>query len=130
MRSLRSRRALLLAGGCCSSLLAAALPSEASAQSTSDQTTATQPADTTAPGDVNAQPPADQGAIVVTGIRRSIQNSIQIKRRETSMVEAVSAEEIGKLPDVLIAASIAPLPSPTSHPVPGPAPIASIPGLF
>src|SRR5258705_337574 len=129
MRSLRSRRALLLAGGCCSSLLAAALPSEASAQSTSDQTTATQPADTTAPGDVNAQPPADQGAIVVTGIRRSIQNSIQIKRRETSMVEAVSAEEIGKLPDVSIAESIARLPGLTAQRVAGRAQIVSIRGF-
>src|SRR5260370_16746801 len=110
MRSLRSRRALLLAGGCCSSLLAAALPSEASAQSTSDQTTATQPADTTAPGDVNAQPPADQGAIVVTGIRRSIQNSIQIKRPEPSMLAAASAHKTAPLPPSSYPHSLPPLP--------------------
>ncbi|MEA3081282.1 MAG: iron complex outerrane recepter protein, partial [Sphingomonadales bacterium] len=123
----RSRRALLLAGGCCSSLLAVGLPSEAWAQSTPDQTTATQPADANGPGDVNA--PQDKGAIVVTGIRRSIQNSIQIKRRETSMVEAVSAEEIGKLPDVSIAESIARLPGLTAQRVAGRAQIVSIRGF-
>jgi iron complex outermembrane receptor protein len=128
-RSLRSRRALMLAGGCCSSLLAAALPSVAWAQSTSDQTTATQPADTTGPGDVNAQPPADKDAIVVTGIRKSIRDSIEIKRRERGVVEAVSAEEIGKLPDVSIAESIARLPGLTAQRVAGRAQIVSIRGF-
>ena len=55
------------------------------------------------PGRPNAQPPAEEGTIVVTGIRRSLQDSINIKRRERGTVEAVSAEEIGKLPDVSIA---------------------------
>src|SRR5438477_11831322 len=100
--SLRTRRALLLAGGCCSALIAAALPSEALAQ-----TAPQPPADTTpAPGDVNTIPPKEPGAIVITGIRHSIHDSIEIKRRERSVVEAVSAEDIGKLPDVSIAESI------------------------
>src|SRR6476620_5003235 len=108
--SLRSRRALLLAGGCCSSLLGAALPSQALAQGTDPaaqvpppplateatptpgEPNATQPS--TPPGP-NANIPSDSGAIVVTGIRRSLQNSIQIKRNSASVVEAVSAEEIG-----------------------------------
>ena len=128
-RSLRSRRALLMAGGCCSSLLAAALPSEAWAQSTTDQTTATQPAGTAGPGNVNAQPPADEGAIIVTGFRQSLQNSISIKRRERGTVEAVSAEEIGKLPDVSIAESIARLPGIASQRVAGRSQIVSIRGF-
>ena len=41
--------------------------------------------------------------IVVTGLRRGLADSISIKRNETSIVEAVSAEDIGKLPDVSIA---------------------------
>src|SRR5438105_2768863 len=87
----RSRRALLLAGGCCSSLLALAIPSEALAQTADQAAQPAPPADSNpAPGDVNTIPPKEPGAaIVVTGIRRSIQDSIAIKRRERSVVEAV-----------------------------------------
>ena len=128
IRPLRSRRAMLLAGGCCSSLLALALPAQAFAQ-TADQTTQTDQSVATGPGDVNAQPPADKDAIVVTGIRRSLQDSINIKRRERGTVEAVSAEEIGKLPDVSIAESIARLPGIAAQRVAGRAQIVSIRGF-
>ena len=58
-----------------------------------------------------AQDAEDEDAeIVVSGIRYSIGSSIETKRRESSIVEAISAEEIGKLPDVSIAESIARLP--------------------
>jgi iron complex outermembrane receptor protein len=119
---------MLLAGGCCSSLLALALPAQAFAQ-TADQTTQTDQSVATGPGDVNAQPPADKDAIVVTGIRRSLQDSINIKRRERGTVEAVSAEEIGKLPDVSIAESIARLPGIAAQRVAGRAQIVSIRGF-
>jgi len=126
IRSLRSRRAMLLAGGCCSSLLALALPAPAFAQTTDQTGTGSaQPA----AADVNAQPPADKDAIVVTGIRRSLQDSINIKRRERGTVEAVSAEEIGKLPDVSIAESIARLPGIAAQRVAGRAQIVSIRGF-
>ena len=49
--------------------------------------------------------------------------------RETSMVEAVSAEEIGKLPDVSIAESIARLPGLTAQRVAGRAQIVSVRGF-
>jgi iron complex outermembrane receptor protein len=131
-RSLRSRTAWLLVGGCCSSLFAVAFPSQALAQA-SDQTAPVDPnapvPPATAPGDVQAQPPADSGAIVVTGIRRSLQDSINIKRRERGTVEAVSAEEIGKLPDVSIAESIARLPGIAAQRVAGRAEIISIRGF-
>jgi iron complex outermembrane recepter protein len=132
-RSTLARRALLLAGGCCSSLLM--LPSAAFAQTTPDQTdqdTTAQQQQTPTPGEPNATkkaPPADQGAIVVTGIRRSLQDSIQIKRDNASVVEAVSAEEIGKLPDVSIAESIARLPGVAAQRVGGRAEIVSIRGF-
>ena len=131
-RSLRSRTAWLLVGGCCSSLFAVVFPSQALAQA-SDQTAPVQPnapvPPATAPGDVQAQPPVDSGAIVVTGIRRSLQDSINIKRRERGTVEAVSAEEIGKLPDVSIAESIARLPGIAAQRVAGRAQIISIRGF-
>ena len=63
------------------------------------------------------------------GIRRSLQDSIQIKRNSASVVEAVSAEEIGKLPDVSIAESIARLPGVAAQRVAGRAEIISIRGF-
>ena len=53
---------------------------------------------------------ADTQTITVTGIRRGIENAINIKKNSDSIVEAVSAEDIGKLPDSSIAESIARLP--------------------
>ncbi len=48
--------------------------------------------------------------IEVSGIRASLQKSQAIKMSETSIVEAITAEDIGKLPDSSIAESIARLP--------------------
>ncbi|WP_240623296.1 TonB-dependent receptor [Brevundimonas lutea] len=67
--------------------------------------------------------------IVVTGIRRGLADSISLKRNETSIVEAVSAEDIGKLPDVSIAESIARLPGLAAQRVNGRAQVISIRGL-
>ena len=113
------------------------LPSAAFAQTVPDQTSQDtqqqQPAAATTPtpGEPNAPQPkrADQGAIVITGFRRSLQDSIQIKRNSASVVEAVSAEEIGKLPDVSIAESIARLPGIAAQRVAGRAEIVSIRGF-
>lgn len=41
--------------------------------------------------------------VVVTGIRASMQRAMEIKRESTSIVDAVSAEDIGKFPDKNIA---------------------------
>lgn len=54
-------------------------------------------------------------AVVVTGIRAGIENAIEAKQSATSIVEAVSAEDIGKLPDQSIADSIARLPGLTAQ---------------
>lgn len=67
--------------------------------------------------------------LVVTGIRRAIADSISLKRDETSIVEAISAEDIGKLPDVSIAESIARLPGLAAQRVAGRAQVISIRGL-
>ena len=53
--------------------------------------------------------------IHVTGIRAGIESAIDVKQASTSIVEAVSAEDIGKLPDVSIADSIARLPGITAQ---------------
>lgn len=53
--------------------------------------------------------------VVVTGIRRGIEAAISIKKNSSSIVEAISAEDIGKLPDSSVAASIARLPGVTAQ---------------
>lgn len=44
--------------------------------------------------------------IIVTGVRASQQRSVDIKRNQTAIVDAISSEDIGKLPDVTIADSL------------------------
>jgi iron complex outermembrane recepter protein len=67
--------------------------------------------------------------VVVTGFRRSIESSISTKLMETSIVEVISAEDIGKLPDISIAESIARLPGLTAQRVAGRSSTISIRGL-
>jgi iron complex outermembrane receptor protein len=129
-----SRRALLLAGACSTAIAVCMLPAAAYAQTV----TATESADAAAqepppadtaptPGDPNAQQEGDE--IVVTGIRAGVRSSINLKRSEQGIVEAVSAEDIGKLPDISIAESIARLPGLAAQRVQGRAQSISIRGL-
>lgn len=53
--------------------------------------------------------------VTVVGIRSGIEKSIDTKQTSTSIVEAISAEDIGKLPDSSIAESIARLPGLTAQ---------------
>ena len=67
--------------------------------------------------------------IVVTGIRRGIEAAISVKQNSSSIVEAISAEDIGKLPDSSIAESIARLPGLTAQRVAGRASGINIRGM-
>ncbi|MDC8754308.1 TonB-dependent receptor [Erythrobacter sp. sf7] len=72
----------------------------------------------------------DEGdAIVVTGIRSSIQTSLDAKRKATSIVEVIAAEDIGLLPDLSIADTLARLPGVTAQRVRGRSQQISIRGL-
>ena len=53
--------------------------------------------------------------VTVTGIRASIQSAIEVKRESGDIVEAISAEDIGKLPDPSIAESLTRLPGVTAQ---------------
>jgi len=53
---------------------------------------------------------ADTQQVTVTGIRRGIEDAISVKKNADSIVESISAEDIGKLPDVSVAESISRLP--------------------
>ncbi|MEE7545678.1 TonB-dependent receptor [Xanthomonas sp. Kuri4-1] len=84
----------------------------------------------------DAQAPADTpqevtelDKVQVTGIRRGIESAISVKKDATSIVEAISAEDIGKLPDVSIAESLARLPGLAAQRVAGRAQVISVRGL-
>jgi iron complex outermembrane receptor protein len=53
--------------------------------------------------------------ITVTGVRAAIETAIAVKQGSDLIVEAISAEDIGKLPDTSIAESISRLPGLTSQ---------------
>lgn len=78
---------------------------------------------------VDAQAEQEIEVIEVTGIRRSLAASQALKMTNSSIVEAVSAEDIGKLPDVSIAESIARLPGVAAQRLNGRANVISIRGL-
>jgi iron complex outermembrane recepter protein len=71
----------------------------------------------------------EDDAIVVTGIRSSIQTSLDAKRQATSIVEVIAAEDIGLLPDLSIADTLARLPGVTAQRVRGRSQQISIRGL-
>jgi iron complex outermembrane receptor protein len=118
--STASRRAFALnpvAAGC--ALLLSALGGNVYAQDAAQPAPQTQEAQAPAPQETAAAateqaPAANQpSTVVVTGIRRGIEAAISIKKNSTSIVEAISAEDIGKLPDQSVAESISRLPGVT-----------------
>jgi iron complex outermembrane receptor protein len=96
-------------------LLASALPGSAFAQDA-------------APVDPATAIPATN-TVVVSGIRRGIEAAISVKKNNDSIVEAISAEDIGKLPDASIAESLARLPGVTAQRTAGRAQAISIRGM-
>lgn len=76
----------------------------------------------------NPNPDAPVTTVTVTGIRRAIEDAIAVKRESTGIVEAISSEDIGKLPDVSIAESLARLPGLSAQRVNGQAQSISIRG--
>jgi TonB-dependent receptor len=88
---------LMMAGGAAFAQEAAQAPAAAS----TDQTAADKE---------KAKDKDDSTVIVVKGYRASLRSAQQIKRRSDSIIDAVVAEDIGKLPDVNAAESLARLP--------------------
>ena len=135
----RSSRQRPLAIACATALLAlAACPSFA--QQAQDQTTSPpQGTQTTPPKAADTSdkqaPLKSEGraqnldVITVTGIAGSIENAIKTKQNANNIVEAISAEDIGKLPDASIAESLARLPGLATQRVDGRADQISIRGL-
>ena len=76
-------------------------------------------AQTGTPGDPAAEPaqaapgdPAQEGAedVVVTGIRESLRSQQNIRRNSSQIVDAIVAEDIGKLPDIAVSDTAARIP--------------------
>lgn len=105
------------------SLVSAMTLSAASAYAQSTEETAEQ---TPQPAGTEA---TELDRITVTGIRAGIEGAISVKRDSTSIVEAITAEDIGKLPDVSIAESIGRLPGLAAQRVAGRAQVISVRGL-
>jgi iron complex outermembrane receptor protein len=74
--------------------------------------------------------PADEvvQSVVVVGIRRGIESAIAVKKEAQGVVEAIAAEDIGKLPDNSIADSLSRLPGVSAQRVGGKAQKISIRG--
>jgi iron complex outermembrane receptor protein len=110
MNTRMTRRARLLGGAAVGAVALLAFANTASAQSAQDE-------------------PTEIDEVVVTGIRSSIESSIASKRNNSSIVEVVTAEDIGKLPDVSIAESLARMPGVTAQRLDGRGQVISIRGL-
>lgn len=76
-----------------------------------------------------AQEPAEEDMVVVTGFRRSLTNAIANKRNSDIIIESISAEDIGRLPDISIAEALARLPGIASQRTEGQASAINIRGL-
>ncbi len=125
-----------LASACAMGLFGLVLSTTATAQETTPAP-ASKPANQTSTAtDKNTRKPAANGdkvstldAVVVTGITGSIENSIKAKRNSNQIIEAISAEDIGKLPDASIAESLSRLPGLATQRMNGRANVISIRGF-
>ncbi|WP_108470476.1 TonB-dependent receptor [Rhodanobacter thiooxydans] len=127
-----------LAIACAAALFGLVLAGTASAQDAQQAPPSTD--QQTAPANPNAKPAKKTSkksedrvstldAIVVTGIRGSIENSLRAKQNSDNIIEAISAEDIGKLPDASIAESLSRVPGLATQRLNGRANVISIRGL-
>jgi len=117
------RHALLLRGASRHPLMLACALALAASSAAQAQQSQAQPA---APP---AQDPTTLDAVQVTGIRAAIESAVATKNESTSIVEAISAEDIGKLPDISIADSISRLPGIATQRVDGRSQVVQIRGM-
>ncbi|PAX09267.1 TonB-dependent receptor [Sphingomonas lenta] len=85
--------------------------------------------ETTPAQDPTSTDATEGGDIIVTGFRAALENAVAEKKNRDQIVEAISAEDIGRLPDASIAESIARLPGLTSQRVNGRSNAISIRGF-
>ncbi|WP_423605759.1 TonB-dependent receptor [Sphingomonas sp. MS122] len=81
----------------------AALSLLAAAQATAQEQTPPEPA------------PAEEEEVVISGIRETLRTSIDVKKRETAIVDALSTDEIGDLPALSVGEAIQTITGATTH---------------
>ena len=88
-------------------LAAALLPATAYAQDQTDQPSAKPVSQTTDPN-ASAVPPSapEKSAIIVTGTRRALRTSQQIKKNADTVVDSITATDIGAFPDKSVAEAL------------------------
>jgi iron complex outermembrane receptor protein len=102
-------RSIVLYSTSAAALMLAAAPAAA-------QTDPAEPVDPTAEAQTTPADPtavAEEEEIVVTGLRRSLESSQNIKRTSDQIVDVVVAEDIGKLPDRTVSEALARVPGVT-----------------
>ncbi len=65
------------------------------------------------PADTKADANKDSQVIVVTGIRSSLQNATQIKRKASTFVDSITASDVSSLPDLSVAEALQRVPGVT-----------------
>jgi iron complex outermembrane receptor protein len=126
--------ALISAGLCFTAVVnatpaAPATPATGTPQNTQDQASSKTPADAKNKDTATPRKAKKLEAIQVSGFVSSIENATAIKRNASSIVEAVSAEQIGKLPGTSIADSLGRLPGLAVQTVSGRPQVLTIHGL-
>ncbi len=117
-------RLYLLCGGSVAALtVGAAAP--AVAQEADEEAVAT----VDAPQTAEAAEDEDTETIVVRGFRASLDSAIENKRNASTIIESISAEDIGRLPDISIAEALARLPGISSQRITGQSSAINIRGL-
>ncbi|MFK9667777.1 hypothetical protein ACJEM4_24925, partial [Escherichia coli] len=53
-----------------------------------------------------ATTPQNLGTVVITGIRKSLDSAVTLKRESRGLVDGIVAEDIGKFPDTNLAESM------------------------
>lgn len=113
--------------GMCATAYAATAPAAGSQQSTQDQAPTTSAEQTRK--DEKEKHKTQMQAVEVNGFISSIENSTALKRNSSTIVEAVSAEQVGKLPGVSIADTLGRLPGLAVQTVSGRPQVLTIHGM-
>ena len=103
-----SRTSLMFRWLASGSTIALMAPAVAQAQTAPpvDQAQQTEEQRPTTANATAADTPVNGNDIVITGIRASLRQSMDIKRNAQGVVDAISAEEMGKFPDTNLAESL------------------------
>ena len=128
MTSIHSRLRLLGTASTLAFAMSVAIATPAQAQD-AVQPVPAEDEDTPAPTTTTEAQQAQDSEIIVTGIRGSIRSSVNQKKNNSSIVEVITAEDIGKLPDASIAESLSRLPGLTTQRFDGRSSKLSVRGL-